>query len=48
MSKKYKYDMRGVSATKDDVHAAIKNLDKGGKRLVIFLYGKELHRMLWS
>lgn len=29
MSKKYKYDLRGVSATKDDVHAAIKNLDKG-------------------
>jgi phosphoribosylformylglycinamidine cyclo-ligase len=25
----YKYDKRGVSATKDDVHAAIKNLDKG-------------------
>ena len=29
MSKKYKYDVRGVSATKDDVHAAIKNMDKG-------------------
>lgn len=29
MSEKYKYDLRGVSATKDDVHAAIKNLDKG-------------------
>ncbi len=29
MSKKYKYDVRGVSATKDDVHKAIKNLDKG-------------------
>ncbi len=25
----YKYDKRGVSATKDEVHAAIKNLDKG-------------------
>lgn len=25
----YKYDLRGVSATKDDVHKAIKNLDKG-------------------
>lgn len=29
MSKAYKYDQRGVSATKDEVHAAIKNLDKG-------------------
>lgn len=30
MSKKqYKYDLRGVSATKDEVHAAIKDLDKG-------------------
>ena len=29
MSKKYKYEMRGVSATKDDVHAAIKGMDKG-------------------
>lgn len=29
MSSKYKYEMRGVSATKDDVHAAIKHLDKG-------------------
>ncbi len=29
MSKHYKYDLRGVSATKDEVHAAIKNLDKG-------------------
>lgn len=29
MSDKYKYDLRGVSATKDEVHAAIKNLDKG-------------------
>jgi len=28
-SDKFKYDMRGVSATKDDVHKAIKNLDKG-------------------
>ncbi len=26
---KYKYDLRGVSATKDEVHAAIKDLDKG-------------------
>lgn len=25
----YKYDLRGVSATKDEVHAAIKHLDKG-------------------
>ena len=25
----YKYDLRGVSATKDEVHAAIKDLDKG-------------------
>ena len=24
-----KYGLRGVSATKDEVHAAIKNLDKG-------------------
>ena len=29
MSNKYKYDLRGVSATKDDVHAAIKGMDKG-------------------
>ena len=29
MSKKYNYDVRGVSATKDDVHAAIKGMDKG-------------------
>lgn len=29
MSDQYKYDKRGVSATKDEVHAAIKNLDKG-------------------
>lgn len=29
MSDQYKYDLRGVSATKDEVHAAIKNLDKG-------------------
>ncbi len=29
MSDKYKYDLRGVSATKDEVHQAIKNLDKG-------------------
>lgn len=26
---KYKYDLRGVSATKDEVHAAIKGMDKG-------------------
>ncbi len=29
MSDSYKYDLRGVSATKDEVHAAIQNLDKG-------------------
>lgn len=29
MSDQYKYDLRGVSATKDEVHAAIKGLDKG-------------------
>lgn len=29
MEKKYKYDLRGVSATKDEVHAAIKGMDKG-------------------
>jgi len=29
MSDQYKYDKRGVSATKDEVHAAIKHLDKG-------------------
>ncbi len=29
MSDQYKYDLRGVSATKDEVHAAIKDLDKG-------------------
>lgn len=29
MSDQYKYDRRGVSATKDEVHAAIKHLDKG-------------------
>ncbi len=29
MNKQYKYDLRGVSATKDEVHAAIKDLDKG-------------------
>lgn len=28
-AKKYKYDLRGVSATKDEVHKAIKNEDKG-------------------
>lgn len=29
MSDKYRYDLRGVSATKDEVHQAIKHLDKG-------------------
>lgn len=29
MSDSYKYDLRGVSATKDEVHNAIKHLDKG-------------------
>lgn len=29
MSNKLKYDLRGVSASKDEVHAAIKGLDKG-------------------
>lgn len=29
MSDHLKYDLRGVSATKNEVHAAIKNLDKG-------------------
>lgn len=29
MSKQLKYDKRGVSASKSEVHAAIKNLDKG-------------------
>lgn len=29
MSEQYKYDLRGVSATKDEVHDAIKHLDKG-------------------
>ncbi len=29
MSNEYKYALRGVSATKDEVHTAIKNLDKG-------------------
>lgn len=29
MSDQYKYNLRGVSATKDEVHAAIKHLDKG-------------------
>jgi phosphoribosylformylglycinamidine cyclo-ligase len=29
MSDKLKYDLRGVSASKDEVHAAIKGLDKG-------------------
>jgi phosphoribosylformylglycinamidine cyclo-ligase len=29
MPKPSKYDLRGVSATKDEVHRAIKNLDKG-------------------
>ena len=29
MSQDLKYDARGVSANKSEVHAAIKNLDKG-------------------
>lgn len=29
MADSYKYDLRGVSATKDEVHEAIKHLDKG-------------------
>ena len=29
MPENYKYDLRGVSATKSEVHAAIKDLDKG-------------------
>ncbi len=29
MSDKYRYDLRGVSATKDEVHKAIQHLDKG-------------------
>lgn len=29
MSERYKYDQRGVSATKDEVHAAVQHLDKG-------------------
>ncbi len=29
MSDKYRYDLRGVSATKDEVHKAIRHLDKG-------------------
>jgi len=29
MKQKYHYDLRGVSATKDDVHKAIKGMDKG-------------------
>lgn len=29
MSEKSKYDMRGVSSQKEDVHAAIRNIDKG-------------------
>ena len=29
MSKELKYNMRGVSASKEDVHNAIKNIDKG-------------------
>ena len=74
-----RYMMRGVSASKEDVHNAIKNIDKGifpqafckiipdilggdpeycnmqarsphwlictGKKQVIFLFGKALHRM---
>ena len=55
-----RYMMRGVSASKEDVHNAIKNIDKGifpqafcsphwlictGKKQVIFLFGKALHKM---
>ena len=29
MNERSKYEQRGVSATKDEVHAAIKHLDKG-------------------
>ncbi len=29
MSKDLRYDLRGVSASKEDVHNAIKNIDKG-------------------
>ncbi len=29
MPERYKYDQRGVSATKDEVHAAVQHLDKG-------------------
>lgn len=29
MANQSRYDMRGVSSTKEDVHAAIKNVDKG-------------------
>jgi phosphoribosylformylglycinamidine cyclo-ligase len=49
MSDASKYGMRGVSATKDEVHAAIKNLDKGlypnafCKILPDFAAGSEAH-----
>jgi len=36
MSDQYKYDRRGVSATKSEVHAAIKGLDKGLFPLAFF------------
>ena len=29
MNNQERYDLRGVSASKDDVHNAIKNIDKG-------------------
>jgi len=29
MNEQERYDLRGVSASKDDVHNAIKNIDKG-------------------
>lgn len=85
MRKDERYNKRGVSASKEDVHNAIKNIDKGifpkafckiipdylggdeliaiscmpmvqernpllptciGKKQAIFLFGKELRRML--
>ena len=67
MDKSERYLQRGVSADKEDVHNAIKNIDKGlypkafckiipdyltgdeaycGKKLEIFQFGKELHKML--
>ena len=29
MPEEFRYDKRGVSASKEDVHRAIKNIDKG-------------------